>query len=68
MFVKILFSCCINVTFNQLSFFTNIRIFSVFNPIYFYHFIIKRIFFLRRAAKLEAHIQNQYFMQETYKN
>ena len=66
MFVKILFSCRINVTFHvkrliYFHFHKHKKILCVYSNISYY-FIIKRIFVLRQAAKLEAHIQNQYFM------
>ena len=62
MFVKILFSCRINVTFHvkrliSFHFYKHKKILCVYSNI-FYYFIIKRIFFLRQAARLEAHIQN----------
>ncbi len=62
MFVKILFSCRINVSFHvkRLIFFhfhKHKKILCVYSNI-FYYFIIKRIFYLRQTAKLEAHIQN----------
>ena len=60
MFVKILFICRTNVTFHvkrSINFhFTQTQEDLV--CLFQYFFIIRRIFFLRLTAKLEAHIQN----------